>query len=198
MKKIVPVSAILVPDSATRVFSGQIFDVYQWPQEMFDGSIKTFEMLRRPDTVQSIAVKDNKLVLIEDQQPGRPLQIHIPGDRADESDASWLHAAKRELREETGMIFKSWRHLTADQPAAKIEWFTPIFLATDFEVQEDQELDKDGERIKVRLEDFKTVRDLTLSGEYTMLSYLMPFFARVKTLEALLAFPEFKGQEVDR
>lgn len=198
MKKNLPSSAILIPDNATKVFKGAIFDVYQWPQEMFDGSTKTFEMLKRPDTVQCIAVKESKLVLIEDQQPGRPLQIHLPGGRADDSDASWLDAATRELREETGMSFRSWRQLTADQPAAKIEWFTPIFLATDFEKQEEQELDKDGERINVRLEDFRTVRELTLSGEYTMLSYLMPLFARVKTMEELLALSEFAGQEVNR
>ena len=198
MKKILPANAILVPDKAQKVFTGQIFDVYQWPQKMFDGTTKTFEMLGRPDTVQIIAVQDKKLVLIEDQQPGRPMQVHIPGGRADEEDTSWLVAAKREMREETGKTFKNWRQLTANQPAAKIEWFTPIFLATDLDEQLEQELDVEGEKINVLLEDFDKVRSLTLSGEYAMLSYLMPFFARVTTIEQLLSMPELKGQEVDR
>lgn len=51
MKKVIPDNAVLVPDAAQHVFEGMIFDVYQWPQKLFDGSEHTFEMLKRPDTV---------------------------------------------------------------------------------------------------------------------------------------------------
>ncbi len=44
-KRTLPKNAILIPDHATCVFRGMLFDVYQWQQEMFDGSIETFEML---------------------------------------------------------------------------------------------------------------------------------------------------------
>ena len=43
MKKLIPPDAVLVPDGATRVFQGEIFGVYQWPQQLFDGSTDTFE-----------------------------------------------------------------------------------------------------------------------------------------------------------
>lgn len=189
--------AILVPENAVKVFRGQIFDVYQWSQEMFDGSTKTFEMLKRPDTMQIIAVKDGKLIVVEDQQPGRPMQIHLPGGRADQ-DSTWLEAAKRELKEETGMLFATWRQLSAEQPAAKIEWFAPIFLAIDFISQGEQETDPDGEKIAVKLEDFSKVRAMALDGVEPMMSYLAPFFARVLSLEELLVYPVFRGQEIDR
>ena len=72
MKKIVPSNAVLIPRHAKRVFKGEIFEVYQWPQEMFDGSIKTFEMVRRPDTVATIAVIEDKIIVLEEEQPNLP------------------------------------------------------------------------------------------------------------------------------
>ncbi len=84
MKKTLPENAILLPDNAKKVFTGHIFDVYQWPQEMFDGSTKTFELLKRPDTVQIIAIDNGELVLVNDEQPGRTPRIHFPGGRVDE------------------------------------------------------------------------------------------------------------------
>ncbi len=51
MNKTVPDDAILIPDSAKRMFEGIIFDVYQWKQTQFDGTTRDFEMLKRPDTV---------------------------------------------------------------------------------------------------------------------------------------------------
>lgn len=54
VQKIVPTDAILIPDSARRVFKGIIYDVYHWQQELHDGSATTFEMLRRTDTMSAI------------------------------------------------------------------------------------------------------------------------------------------------
>lgn len=48
-KRTLPDNAIMIPEQAGCVFHGEIFDVYQWQQEMFDGSYERFEMLRRPD-----------------------------------------------------------------------------------------------------------------------------------------------------
>ncbi len=46
-----PASKQPMPDHARRVFRGEVFDVYQWEQEMFDGSKAVFEKLIRQDTV---------------------------------------------------------------------------------------------------------------------------------------------------
>jgi hypothetical protein len=45
-----------IPSHAHKVFSGVIFDVYQWDQELFNGKIATFEAIQRPSTVIVIPV----------------------------------------------------------------------------------------------------------------------------------------------
>lgn len=196
MKKVVPHHAVLIPDHAERVFKGQIFDVYQWPQKLFDGSTATFEMLKRPDTIQVIAIRDGKLTMVHDEQPNRASEISFPGGRADE-DATWLDAAKRELLEETGLKFKTWKLIAAYQPMPKIEQFVAWFVATDFESKQPQKLDA-GERIKVEMMDFDSVRDMIFGPEYPTLSYAKSLFLDVKTLDDLLQLSEFKGKELDR
>src|SRR3990167_5280393 len=81
MKKQVPKDAVLIPDTAKRVFRGQIFDVYQWPQKMFDNSTQTFEMLRRPDTIAVIAVVEDKILILDDEKSSTFLRNCHPRDR---------------------------------------------------------------------------------------------------------------------
>ena len=52
------------PPQAKRVFKGMIFDVYQWEQEMYDGSTHTFEKIIRPDTVLVIPVTEDGKIII--------------------------------------------------------------------------------------------------------------------------------------
>jgi len=197
MKKVLPVSNALIPDHATKVFTGKIFDVYQWPQKQFDGTTKTFEMLKRPDTVQVLVVRGTQILLVEDEQPGRTPRLHFPGGRADEDD-SWEAAAKRELREETGLVCDKWRLISVEQPIIKIEWFTPIFLATTISAELKQQLDGGGEKITLHWHDFDDVRKRVLNGEEQMMQYLVPFFNRIHSLKELREMPEFIGKVVDR
>src|SRR3989344_9504870 len=97
-----PKSKQPMPDNAKRVFKGVIFDVYQWEQEMFDGSKATFEKLKRPDTVVIFGVlPDGKIILTEQEQPSKEPFIGATGGRVDEGEEI-LAAAKRELLEESG------------------------------------------------------------------------------------------------
>jgi hypothetical protein len=62
-----------IPEHAHKVFEGVIFDVYQWEQEMFDGSKATFEMVKRPYTVEVIPVMiDGTIAIAYEQQPPVP------------------------------------------------------------------------------------------------------------------------------
>lgn len=198
MRKTLPKKSTTVPDNAKKVFSGKIFDVFQWEQELYDGSKATFEMLKRPDTIQVIALKDEQIVILRDEQPGRGPLLCLPGGRPEQTDASWEEAAKRELLEETGMTFTSWKLINVEQPVRKIEWFGPVYLATDFESQGEQTLDVGGEKIEVREVPFQNFKDIVFGDEDPKLKYLRGFLLNINTLEELLAIPEYQGNEIDR
>jgi ADP-ribose pyrophosphatase len=198
MQKILPPNAVLIPDTAVRVFTGDIFDVYQWPQEMFDGSTKTFEMLKRPDTVQMFVVRDNKVLLVRDEQPGIDPRLDVPQGRADDQDAAWLGAAQRELREETGLVCKDWQLISVEQPYTKIEWFAALYLVQNVTEELPQRLDPGGEKIELVWMDFKAFRGAILSGTEPTMSYLVPLFSRIATIDELLAMPEYDGKFADR
>jgi ADP-ribose pyrophosphatase len=165
---------------------------------MFDGSTKTFEMLKRPDTVQVIVLRDSDVLLINDEQPGRTARIHFPGGRADETDESWESAARRELKEETGITCQQWKLINVSQPIIKIEWFTPIFLATAIANEEPQQLDAGGERIELLWEQFDIVRTRVLSGQEQTMQYLVPLFLKLKTSDDLRSAAGYSGRAVER
>ncbi len=143
------------------VFRGEIYEVFQWPQKMFDGSYETFEMLRRPDTVKIIAIltpeeahtlgvdaTQPQLVITKQEQPRKDCFYDYPGGRVDPEDNDELEAAKREMLEETGLTFRNWKLIQVQQPFNKIDWLVYTFLATGLVNKTTQQLDA-GERIEV-------------------------------------------------
>lgn len=157
-ERTLPPDAHLIPSEAACVFHGEIFDVYQWKQRLFDGGFATFEMLRRPDTVAVIALDGDAVVVLDEEQPGGIVRHgHVPVGRVDPADPSVLAAARRELREETGLSFAHWRLLEVRQPETKIEWFVHTFVAAGLSGREGQHLDP-GERIRVGHADFDGFR----------------------------------------
>jgi len=195
MKKVIPKDAVLLPDQAKRVFKGAIFDVYQWPQKLFDGSERTFEMLKRTDTANAICVVGDKVIVIEDEQPHLGPRTSFPGGRVD-SDEDAESAVKREILEETGYTFRNWRLVHAWQPYRKMEWFVYAWLAWDV-ADHRAPAPGPGEKITAREVDFKTLKDLVMKRT----GYLrdsVPIFENLDSLKELLALPEFEGREVDR
>jgi 8-oxo-dGTP pyrophosphatase MutT (NUDIX family) len=196
MKKVIPEDAVLVPDTATKAFEGMIFDVYQWPQKLFDGSEHTFEMLKRTDTVTAICVVDGKILVIDDEQPHLGSRKSFPGGRVDPEDASPLAAAQREVQEETGYEFQSWRLIKAWQPFRKVEWFVHLYLAWDVSGQVSPKLDP-GEKIEVDGLSFDELKTLVMN-DTDYLGESRDIFGQANSLQDLLELPEFVGKEVDR
>ncbi len=186
MRKYIPDTAKLIPEEAELKFKGELFDVYQWPQEMYDGSMATFEMLRRSDTVETVAIKDDKIVITYQIQPHQDWFYAYPGGRMDPEDESELAAAKRETAEEAGMEFANWKLVDVHQPIPKIDWLVYTFIATDFTRQIPQHLDN-GEKIEVLEVTFDELREYAKKPNA---KFLFPeWMKRVQTLDELKALP---------
>jgi ADP-ribose pyrophosphatase len=196
MQKVVPDDSILIPDNAECVFSGNIFDVYQWPQTLFDGSPAVFEMLRRPDTVNVLCIVDDHLLVLDDEQPYTGSRKTLPGGRVDPEDSDIVAAAQREVREETGYAFRNWRLLEVTQPHAKIEWFVYILVAWDVTGHDEPKLDA-GEKISVHSLTLGEVQTLALAKTGHM-DYIADLVQGLESVEQLLDRPEYMGKTVTR
>ena len=143
-----PKSKQPIPPNAKKVFKGVLFDVYQWEQEMYDGTKATFEKLKRPDTVVVFAVlPDGKILLTEQEQPGKKPFIGATGGRVDEGE-DILSAAKRELLEESGYEAEEFILWDSQHPISKMEWIVYTFIAKGLKKVAEMDLDG-GEKIKL-------------------------------------------------
>lgn len=81
-----------LPKNAGLVFSGEILKVYQWEQELYDGSKAIFEKAERPASVEVIAPVDSKIILLDQEQPHKAPFASLPGGRVEDGE-DFLDAA---------------------------------------------------------------------------------------------------------
>ncbi len=161
-----PTSQQPAPAHAKRVFQGIMFDTYQWEQELFDGTMATFEKVVRPDTVVVFPVLDDgRILLTRQEQPGTPPFIGATGGRVDAGE-DILTAAKREFLEESGYEAREFVLWHAEQPVAKIEWAVYVFIAKGLTKVDDIHLDG-GERIDLYPVTFEEFLDIGLAENFS-------------------------------
>ena len=170
-----PKSKQPIPENAQKVFKGKIFDVYQWEQELFDGTKTIFEKVKRLDTVVIYPIlADGSILLTQQEQPGRDPFIDAPSGRVDEGE-DVLVAAKRELREETGYEAEEFVLWKAVSPVTKIDWVVYIFIAKNCKKVYEQDLDS-GEKVALKSVSFDELlqvsRDKTFRAQESIIDFL--------------------------
>ncbi|MDD9912951.1 MAG: NUDIX domain-containing protein [Alphaproteobacteria bacterium] len=137
-----------IPEQAKCVFDGVIFSVWQWPQEQYDGTVKTFEMIKRPYTVIVIALQGEDVLFSREEQPNKPAFYACFGGRMDEGEVP-LEAAKRELLEESGLESDDWELLLENEFGSKLDWIVYTYVARNCKKVAGQNLDS-GERVDIQ------------------------------------------------
>ena len=136
-------------EEAEVVFQGKLFQVWQWQQELFDGSVTTFEQLSRPDTVLVLPITTSgEALFLEESQPGTAPMFRTIGGRVEPGEAPEM-AALRELREESGYETGELRLWAAWQPINKIDWAVYLFVAHRLSAPVELNLDA-GEKVTLR------------------------------------------------
>lgn len=154
-----------IPTNAKKVFKWKIFDIYQREQEMFDGSTKIFEKLKRNNSIDIIALsKDNKIYLIEETQPQREIFYWLIWWTCENWETP-LETAKRELLEETWFISNNWELFWTYRLSSKIDYTSNIFIARNCLKIQNQNLDS-GEKIKIIETDWKSFLDIIANPKF--------------------------------
>lgn len=159
-----PVSDNPIPEHAKKVFTGKIFDVYQWEQQGYDGKIHIHEKLKRRGTAFVIPITaEGKIIVAKQEQPGVKPFVGLVGGRFEEGEVP-LEAAGRELSEETGYEAESWELFAANQPVSKIEWEVYFFIAKGCHKVSEQHLDG-AEKVEMLFLSFEEFVETMLSEE---------------------------------
>jgi len=162
---------------AKKVFDGVIFDVYQWPQHMFDGSTETFERLKRPDTVVILHVNDGIVTMVKEEQPDGFTDMDLPMGRVNKGEAV-KDGAFRELREETGIVPERLFYVSSEKPEGKIDWLIHLFIATGIKDRGDLHADAGGERISVIEKGVDEYIDLMVDTKVELGEYFLKFLLK--------------------
>lgn len=178
-----------IPENAKLVFKGVIFDIYQWQQEMYDGSTATFEAIKRPGTVQVIPTVGDKVLLSYEEQPGKPRRHTFFGGRMEEGEEP-LAAIKRELLEETGLESNQWELYKEYQAGGKIEWPIYLFVARDCKKITEPRLDP-GEKIDIKEFSFDEFVDIVSREDFMEMQTSNEVFRLKQDTDKLEQFRKF-------
>ena len=166
-----------LPKTAKKVFSGKIFEIYQWEQEIYDGSKEIFEAMKRVPSVQIIPLWGDKIILTKEEQPFRGRFKGMVGGQCD-FDENPEVAAKRELLEETGLESEELFLWKKTEFGVQIQWPTYYYIAKNCKkIQEPNP--GNGEKIELLNVSFEELFEETEKEEFRNKSFREMLF-RIK------------------
>lgn len=156
-----------------------MFSVWQWEQELYDGSHATFERIARSDYAYAIGVlPDQRIMLVEDEQPDRGAVLTPAGGGVEEGESP-AAAAAREFIEETGYRIGRLKPWYSYRPVNRLEMQAHAFIGQDITHIGEPTPDA-GEKLTVRTFSFEEFLEL---GHHEK---LRDWLLRIRLLEAKL------------
>lgn len=164
-------------------FEGKTFQIISQPWNL-GNKTKNLERARRSPGVRLIIIKNNKILLTKEYRIElNDYDYRLPGGKVFDSLEDYkealnsgkgmlqyaIEAAKKECREETGLIVKKIKHFQTTQAGQTIVWdlyyFIYYFIVEDFkENQKGQKLEFD-EEIHPEWKTFEEVKKLCLQNK---------------------------------
>ena len=167
------------------LFNDRWFKVRRETCERPDGRIvEPYYVYDFPEWVSAVALTaDGKVILERQYRHALGLtQFEIPGGCIDPGDANPEAAIARELLEETGYRFDSYKLLgrTSSNPSTNSNWMH-FFLATGGVKTADQSLD-DNEDIEIHLFTVDQVKDMLRRNEFIQSMHCTALFYALKEM----------------
>ena len=154
--------------SSKTVFRGRVFDITRDRVREPNGVTAVREVIRHSGSVVILAVDDTAgepRVLLEKQYryAAKDFILELPAGRIDPGESA-LSAGKRELREETGYVARSWKKVLFFYPSPGfLEETMTVFLAQG--LMPGKSHPEADEKIEHDLVPLSTVAKLILSGQ---------------------------------
>ncbi len=178
-KRPLPPGTKLHSEHSKKVFEGVRWDIYQWEQPQFDGSVATFEIAKRDDTVIIIPMIDDEHVLaVSERQPHweKDGLVLVAGMVKKEEDLEL--AARRELEEETGYVLKDFYLVDIEYPTPGVEWGTYTYIAKNLIEQKEKTLDPGEQNSIVILSIEELIKKTREQAFLFRPAYIENFFVR--------------------
>lgn len=152
--------------SSEQVYDGRLLKIFKDVVSLPNGKTTTREYIKHVGAVCVIALDDEENIIIEKQfrYPFHRIMTEIPAGKLDSLDEPPLDAAKRELKEETGISADNWDYLGVYYPTvAYSNEAIHMFLARGLHAGE-RKLDSD-EFLNVEKRPFSELLDAVMENK---------------------------------